>query len=75
MIGHQRDPAAFGRAAMQVGIGVAQNHDRDADDDEGQERADVDHVADVADGDGCADDGDEKTDDNRVRVQGVRNLG
>ena len=53
--GHQRHPWRAEGARL-VGVGVAQDEDGDADDDEGEQGADVDHLADVVDGGERADD-------------------
>src|SRR5208282_2734571 len=52
-------------------IRVAQDHDRDAYDDEREQRADVDHLPDLVDGRDAADDGREHTDEDGVFVRGA----
>ncbi len=53
---------------MLAGIGLPQHHHGDADEDEREQRADIDHVADIFDRRDAADNCCDQSDENRVFV-------
>ena len=55
-----------------IGVSVAQNHYRNADNDEGQQRADVHHLSDVVDRRDAAHDRGEQADEHSVLVGGAK---
>ena len=52
---HERDQGSTERASL-LRVRAAKHHDRDANEDESKQGADVDHLAEVVDGDQAADD-------------------